>query len=527
MSALSDNKEVAWDFMQFLQSLDGGLSIYPASGEAFPPLRSVAESDVWLGNDILPEGRQAWLTQAEGSTAQTNGFFAEWNDINGTIISPALTSIWAGEAAPADVMPGVCEQIDTTLGTTSEAAAPAEAMEPTTLTWGMWGSPEEIETHQKVADAYMAANPDVTIELWAQPWGDYFTKLQTLWAAGDAESIPDVLFLFPVPSYAADGVLENLDPYIADAGMDLSDYWSGTIDTTSLDGSVYGFARDIGLEVLYYNKDHFDEAGLDYPDDSWTWDDLQAAAEALTIKSAAGRVERYGLGMEGGKYGQFLISNGGGLFDDTFAPTQCWLANPESIEALEFISGLMNDEFAMRDANLNQAGGDSAVFQSEQVSMIIQNASRVPAFNAAGMNYDVAPVPVAPGGERATGAAGAAWTMSALSDNKEVSWDFMQFLQSLDGGLSIYPASGEAFPPLRSVAESDVWLGNDILPEGRQAWLTQAEGSTAQTNGFFAEWNDINGTIISPALTSIWAGEAAPADVMPGVCEQIDAALGN
>jgi hypothetical protein len=70
-------------------------------------------------------------------------------------------------------------------------------------------------------------------------------------------------------------------------------------------------------------------------------------------------------------------------------------------------------------------------------------------------------------------------------------------------------------------------LGNDILPEGRQAWLTQAEGSTAQTNGFFAEWNDINGTIISPALTSIWAGEAAPADVMPGVCEQIDAALGN
>jgi multiple sugar transport system substrate-binding protein len=231
--------------------------------------------------------------------------------------------------------------------------------------------------------------------------------------------------------------------------------------------------------------------------------------------------------MEGGKYGQFLISNGGGLFDDTFSPTECWLSTPESIEALEFIAGLMNDELAMRDANLNQAGGDSAVFQSEQVSMIIQNASRVPGFNAAGMNYDVAPVPFAPGGARATGAAGAAWTMAALSDNKEVAWDFIQFLQSLEGGLSIYPASGEAFPPLRSVAQSEVWLGNEILPEGRQAWLTQAEGATAQTNGFFAEWNDINGTLISPALTSIWAGEAAPADIMPGVCEQIDEILGG
>ena len=529
MSALSDNKEAAWDYLQFLQSVDGGLSIYPASGEAFPPLRSVAESEVWLGNDVLPEGRAAWLVQAEGASAQTNGFFDEWNDINGTIVGPALTAIWAGEAAPADILPGVCEDINAVLGAAAEAAgegvAPSEPMEPATLTWGMWGSPEEIETHQKVADAYMAANPEVTVELWAQPWGDYFTKLQTLWAAGDAENIPDVLFLFPVPSYAADGVLENLDPYIAESGMDLGDYWPGTLDTTSLDGSVYGFARDIGMEVLYYNKDHFDAAGLDYPDETWTWDDLRAAAEALTVKTAAGRVERYGLGMEGGKYGQFLISNGGGLFDDTFSPTECWYDKPESIAGFEFIAGMMNDEIAMRDANLNQAGGDSAVFQSEQVSMIVQNASRVPGFNAAGMNYDVAPVPTAPGGARATGAAGAAWTMSALSDNKEAAWDYLQFLQSVDGGLSIYPASGEAFPPLRSVAESEVWLGNDVLPEGRAAWLVQAEGASAQTNGFFDEWNDINGTIVGPALTAIWAGEAAPADILPGVCEDINAVL--
>jgi ABC-type glycerol-3-phosphate transport system substrate-binding protein len=95
------------------------------------------------------------------------------------------------EAAPADE--AVAEE------TTAEEAMPEG---PVTLTWGMWGSPEEIETHQAVADAYMAAHPDVTIELWAQPWGDYFTKLQTLWAAGDGEAIPDVLFLFPVPSYA-------------------------------------------------------------------------------------------------------------------------------------------------------------------------------------------------------------------------------------------------------------------------------------------------------------------------------------
>ncbi|MCB0031572.1 MAG: extracellular solute-binding protein, partial [Anaerolineales bacterium] len=168
----------------------------------------------------------------------------------------------------------------------------AESGDQQTLLWGMWGSPEEIATHQLVADAYMEANPNVTVELWAQPWGDYFTKLQTLWAAGDDEAIPDVLFLSPVPQYAADGVLEPLDSYIDASGYDVGDYWNGAIDIMKYDGNIYGFPRDIGLEVLYYNKDHFDEAGLDYPDASWTWDDLRAAAEALTITSASGRVER-------------------------------------------------------------------------------------------------------------------------------------------------------------------------------------------------------------------------------------------
>ncbi|MCB8960228.1 MAG: sugar ABC transporter substrate-binding protein [Ardenticatenales bacterium] len=403
----------------------------------------------------------------------------------------------------------------------------AESGDQQTLLWGMWGSPEEIATHQLVADAYMEANPNVTVELWAQPWGDYFTKLQTLWAAGDDEAIPDVLFLSPVPQYAADGVLEPLDSYIDASGYDVGDYWNGAIDIMKYDGNIYGFPRDIGLEVLYYNKDHFDEAGLDYPDASWTWDDLRAAAEALTITSASGRVERYGLGMEGGKYGQFLVSNGGGLFDDPFNPTSCQLDSPESIGAFEFIAGLMNDGLAMRDANLNQAGGDSAVFQSEQVSMIIQNASRVPAFNAAGMNYDVAPVPTAPGGIRATGAGGAAWTMSAVSEKKDLAWDFIQFLQSPEGGLAIYPATGEAFPPIRSAAEGDPWMGNDNLPPGREAFLIQAEGSTTATGAFFGSWGEVNGTFISPVLTQIWAGEVAPADVLPGVCDAVDEFLAN
>ena len=41
-------------------------------------------------------------------------------------------------------------------GTSGDAM---DAAGPTTITWAMWGSPAEIETHQGVADAFMAAEP--------------------------------------------------------------------------------------------------------------------------------------------------------------------------------------------------------------------------------------------------------------------------------------------------------------------------------------------------------------------------------
>src|SRR5258708_39621172 len=211
------------------------------------------------------------------------------------------------------------------------------------LLWGMWGSPEEIVTHQKVADAYMAKNPNVKITLWTQPWSDYFTKMDTLFASKDAKAIPDVFFLSPVPSYAAKGVLMNLDDLIKSSKMDLTDYWPGAISSVSFTGSVYCFPRDVGVEVLYYNKDDFDKAKLSSPTDKWTWDDLRKAAQALTVKDASGRVTRYGLAMEGGKYFDWVGGDCGLILDDIVHPPKCLLSDPNAIAGIDFLAGMMND----------------------------------------------------------------------------------------------------------------------------------------------------------------------------------------
>ena len=135
--------------------------------------------------------------------------------------------------APAAEQPALADQ------PTEAVAAPAE---PVTITWAFWGSPEEAASHKIVADAFMAEHPEITIELWNQPWNDYFTKIQALWASGDAKTIPDVAFLWPTPKYAAEGVLENLDSYIQKSGYSLDDYWPGLLESAKYQGSVYGLS---------------------------------------------------------------------------------------------------------------------------------------------------------------------------------------------------------------------------------------------------------------------------------------------
>ncbi len=414
---------------------------------------------------------------------------------------------------------------------TPQAAAPATGAEAApapgeqaTITWAFWGEPNERASHERVAAAFMAEHPEINIEIWHQPWSDYFTQIQALWSSGDSALIPDIAFLWPTPQYAAQGVLENLDTYILENDYDLEDYWPGLLESGSYEGSVYGLPRDIEVNVLYYNKDIFDEAGVAYPTDDWSWDDLRAAAEQLTVKDAGGNTERYALAMEGSKAGKFILQNRGAILNDLRNPSACALASPESIEALQFYADLLSNGYVMPPADLNQAGGDAGVFQSGQAAMIIQNTSRVSGFNAAGMNYDVAPVPTPEGGRRFNSAGGAAWVMSAASDNKDAAWTFLEWLQSSEGGQRDYTEAGEIFPALQSVANSPSFL-TEAPPANKQGIITEAGASGIGGFGYFPEWGEIEGSIYFPMFDLIGAGEGSVEQIAADTCAGIDAFL--
>ena len=136
-------------------------------------------------------------------------------------------------------------------GSLTFAGGRQEVSDVTTITWGYWGSPEEVAQNRRVAEMFEAANPDIRIEHMHAPWGDYFTQLQIQFAGGDA---PDVMFLTNMTQYMPLGVLKDLRPLFAEYGFNTDAYSAEMIEQFSYQGGIFGVPRDNDTMVVYYNR---------------------------------------------------------------------------------------------------------------------------------------------------------------------------------------------------------------------------------------------------------------------------------
>src|SRR5262249_19039048 len=137
---------------------------------------------------------------------------------------------------------------------------------------------------------------------------------------------------------APEGLLEDLDAYIARDGVELTDFYPALLEQFRFEGHYYGLPRDNDTKVIYYNRDAFDQAGVPYPQAAWTWGVLRQAA----IRVTRARALRYGFGFEAGHWWRLWVwQNGGDIVDDVYRPSRVTLNPPEAAEAIDFLAGLV------------------------------------------------------------------------------------------------------------------------------------------------------------------------------------------
>ena len=175
---------------------------------------------------------------------------------------------------------------DTT--TTTEEATDEPSVEPVEIRAAWWGDTNRHALYQQILDAFVEEFDHVPVAPEPTSWNDYWDKLQTQSAGGNA---PD--FMGMHPQFAADyirrNVLEPLDPYIDDGVISTDGWTDGTLETGVLDGVNYMMAMGVTFSCNFVNLGLIEELGLESPPFDWSWDDMMEwGLEAREALDAAG-----------------------------------------------------------------------------------------------------------------------------------------------------------------------------------------------------------------------------------------------
>lgn len=343
----------------------------------------------------------------------------------------------------------------TACSSNQSATETSENGEKTEITYAIWDKIQQPGM-QKIADAFMEENDDITVKVQVIPWNEYWTKME---ASANGQNLPDVFWMhsFEAARYMEAGALMDLtESYNKEKG----NYPEELVELYSLDNKNYAIPKDISTIGLWYNKELFDKKGIAYPDDTWDWAKFKEVAKELTD------VEEgiYGFGApndtEVGYYNAIFQNEGKVISDDK---TKSELNSPATQEALQWWL-----DFSLKDQSsptvAQTAENDiRSLFASGKIAMIF-DGSWVFNDNASNdylkENADVAVLPK--GKVRATVYNGLGNAVSAYTKNKDAAIRFVEFLSSKKG-MEIQGSSATAIPAYKGADKTFVEATKDTF----------------------------------------------------------------
>jgi multiple sugar transport system substrate-binding protein len=406
-------------------------------------------------------------------------------------------------AAPTTQAPGASQptaQQPAASQPTAQANQPSA--EKVDLTFSVWGDPEELAILQEIADDFTKENPNVNITVNVSDWDTYWDKLQTQLAAGTP---PDVFAMdAPLyPDYQSRGVLLNLQPYIQRDNFDLSDFYETSLTCYQTPDGYYGLPRDIQPSVMYYNKDMFDEAGVPYPDDTWTWDTLIEMGQKLTKdRDGDGTTDQFAIWSDLWDMELYWASaiwqNEGEILNADY--TKTLLGEPAAMGAWQYFHDLIFKYKIMPTPSVAEQFGDP--FESGNAAMTPAGHWVVPLYSKVDFKWGVAPLPK--GKTRASIVNSVGFVVAKDSKNPDESWAFLKHLIGKPGQTKV-TSLGLGVPALKSIANSDVYLKQQTADINHKLFLDTMDYARVKPcfKGY-DEW----ATLFGDGMNSVWLGEA-------------------
>jgi multiple sugar transport system substrate-binding protein len=346
-----------------------------------------------------------------------------------------------------------------------------------TLTYGRWGSADEIKAGKVLLSAFHRSDSKVKVQQQVADWNTYWTKLPTQLAAGTG---PDVFLLDPgyyQDHYAGTNRIMPLDSLIKQDHINMGQYWAQELPSFRYQGHYYELPRDISLNTLLYNKTEFAKAGINGPPS--TWQQLLHDAQLLTIDNKGHNATQSGFNpnaiVQWG-YGSYeyldgidepLITEMGGHLwtqPETSGKVKCTIDSPIGQKAMQFLVDLVSKYHV--SPTPTQLGHYQNIFASGKVAMYIDGTFDLPEYYPIKtFKWDMAPFP-SWNGREASMAQGVGNAINASASNKQAAWKLAKWLGTAPG-QKVMSQHGINIPSIRSLAESQDFLKNQ--PHGMRS----------------------------------------------------------
>lgn len=283
--------------------------------------------------------------------------------------------------------------------------------------------------------------------------GDYTTKLITQAAAGTA---PDLIWVSDINTrlLASKGLLAPLEGYYKANNFDASDVYESMLKCGQYGGKQYMIPRDYNHVVTYYNKKIFKEAGVEFPEYGWTWEDfLETASKFPTKKGEVYTRRACEAFLNWGATAPIIFVGLGGTITDKFPDGSSPNFNTKgSVKALKEIKRLCDDGIFVNDYY-----NDIGPFTSGRVAMAFQTRSSCSSYakSIGAENLGVTTFPILPE-KHIVGSGTSGYAVMNSSYCKDEATKFLFFVIS-EEGQKTFMKSGDCVPVLKSLANDPAW----------------------------------------------------------------------
>ncbi len=370
-------------------------------------------------------------------------------------------------------------------------------------------SPATQGHYEGLATAFNAAQADWEVVIEPIVWDNSLQKYTTEAASN---RLPDIGHIGTrwMLDFVDNDMLLSIDDL-------LSDEFGGTfvqsfLDLQRFDGKTWGLPIAASARAMYWNKDLFEQAGVEPPD---TWDDAFVAAKAIADLGD----DIFGFGIQGAKieteayFFYSLWSNGGDLFMDGKSA----IGSQEAQNALNLYRRFIDEGLAQPGIGGHDRQEVEKIFKSGRLGFMLSGPWLVKqlAEEAPDVNYGIDAIPM--GTKRTTYGVTDTIVIFKSSKNPDGAWAFLEYMFSHEARVAF--GENEGFiPVLKSVAADPLFADN----EGLKPFVDQAP--YANFAPMVPRWEEM-ASIIATAVQKVYVGDAVASETLPAAAAEIDALM--